>query len=90
MSLCTWSILCINMPGTKASKLIVLWRKFAMTGLDVLCPQIMRTAAVGQWVRARQCVQAFNSPELEKELSKLPNSEQAGASEKASAGEKEV
>ncbi|KAL8809053.1 MAG: hypothetical protein Q9200_003768 [Gallowayella weberi] len=78
------------MPGTKESKWIVLWRKFAMTGLGVLCPEIMTTTAVGQWVRARQCVQAFNSPELEKELAKLPSSEQAEASEKVLAGEKEV
>ncbi|KAL8894164.1 MAG: hypothetical protein Q9192_004557, partial [Flavoplaca navasiana] len=49
MSLCSWSILCLNMPGTKESKWVVLWRKFAITGLGVLCPEIMPTTAVGQW-----------------------------------------
>ncbi|KAL8976360.1 MAG: hypothetical protein Q9205_007615 [Flavoplaca limonia] len=50
MSLCSWSILCLNMPGTKESKWVVLWRKFAMTSLGVLCPEIMTTTAVGQWI----------------------------------------
>ncbi|KAL8886291.1 MAG: hypothetical protein Q9215_005986 [Flavoplaca cf. flavocitrina] len=75
MSLCSWSILCLNMPGTKESKWVVLWRKFAMTSLGVLCPEIMTTTAVGQWVRARQCVQDFNE-NLEEELAKLQESQQ--------------
>lgn len=89
MSLCSWSILCLNMPGTKESKWVVLWRKFAMTGLGVLCPEIMTTTAVGQWVRARQCVQDFNE-NLEEELAKLQESQQPAGAEKSSIGEKEI
>ncbi|KAL8710026.1 MAG: hypothetical protein Q9220_005297 [cf. Caloplaca sp. 1 TL-2023] len=78
------------MPGTKEGKYIVLWRKFALTGLGVLCPEIMTTTAVGQWVRARKCVQAFNSDKLEQELAKSRTSQPEAAAEKSSAKKKEV
>ncbi|KAL8952768.1 MAG: hypothetical protein Q9222_001315 [Ikaeria aurantiellina] len=78
------------MPGNKEGKCIVLWRKFALTGLGVLCPEIMTTTAVGQWVRARKCVQAFNSVKLEQELAKRRTSQPEEATEKSSVDKKEV
>ncbi|KAL8704726.1 MAG: hypothetical protein Q9201_002110 [Fulgogasparrea decipioides] len=65
MSLCSWSIICMNMPGAKESKYRVLWRKFALTALGILCPEFNLEVAAGQWVRARQCVRDFNSEEIE-------------------------
>ena len=61
MSLCSWSIICMNMPGSKESKYIVLWRKLALSSLGVACPEVLLEMAMGQWVRARECVRDFNS-----------------------------
>ncbi|KAI4181988.1 MAG: hypothetical protein L6R41_006275 [Letrouitia leprolyta] len=68
MSLCSWSITCLNTPGARETKFTVLWRKCALAGLGIVLPEIITVTAVGQWVRARQCVADFN--DLEKEQSK--------------------
>ncbi|KAI4128370.1 MAG: hypothetical protein LQ338_002772 [Usnochroma carphineum] len=70
------------MPGSNESKHMVLWRKLALTGLGVLCPEIMTTTAVGQWVRARRCVRKFNSDELEQERNKRQKLQHAEGAEK--------
>ncbi|KAL8935947.1 MAG: hypothetical protein Q9216_005178 [Gyalolechia sp. 2 TL-2023] len=67
MALCSWSITCLNMPGEKESKYVVLWRKFSLACLGILCPEIMTTTAIGQWVRARQLVRKFNLDDPEQE-----------------------
>ena len=59
--LCSWSILCMNLPGPKETKMQVLWRKLSLTALGVLCPEIIFELAFGQWLSARQSVRDFNS-----------------------------
>ena len=61
MFLCSWSILCMNIPGPKESTIQVLWRKLALSALGVLCPELIFEIAFGQWLSARQSVQDFNS-----------------------------
>ncbi|KAI4146563.1 MAG: hypothetical protein L6R39_003414 [Caloplaca ligustica] len=81
------------MPGAKETKYMVLWRKFALAGLGVLCPEIMTVTAVGQWVRARRCVRKFNSDDLERELAKRQQPQREEAAEKPPADggrEKEI
>lgn len=61
MVLCSWSILCMNMPGPKESRMQILWRKLSLTALGVLCPEIIFELALGQWLSARQSILDFNS-----------------------------
>ncbi|KAL8822227.1 MAG: hypothetical protein Q9191_007036 [Dirinaria sp. TL-2023a] len=65
MFLCAWSILCLNIPAAKETKLQILWRKFAITALGFLCPELIFEIALGQWLSARQSVKDFNSASLE-------------------------
>ena len=65
MFLCSWSILCLNVPGPKESKRLVLWRKTAMTVLGFLCPEIVFEIAFGQWLSARRSVKDMSSASLE-------------------------
>lgn len=60
MFLCSWSILCLNVPGPKESRFQVFWRKLSLTALGVLCPELTFSFAYGQWLQARQSVQDFN------------------------------
>lgn len=82
MGLCSWSITCLNMPGAKESKYIVLWRKFCMTVLGILCPEIMTATALGQWVRARRLVRIFNKADPEMEQTGVQDQQPAATTEK--------
>ena len=62
MFLCSWSILCMNMPGPKDSRSQILRRKLALTALGLLCPEVIFEGALGQWLSARQSVRDLNSP----------------------------
>ena len=66
MFLCSWSILCLNIPSAKETKPQIMWRKLAMTGLGFLCPELVFEIALGQWLSARQSVRDFNSALLER------------------------
>lgn len=61
MFLCSWFILCMNLPGPKESATQVLWRKLSLTALGVLCPELIFELAIGQWLSARQSIRDFNS-----------------------------
>lgn len=88
MSLCSWSIICMNMPGAKESKYLVLWRKFALTALGIACPEVILEMAAGQWVRARQCVRDFNSDDVEQPRSDTQDPQCMNTIEKANVKEK--
>ncbi|KAL8745875.1 MAG: hypothetical protein Q9184_007820, partial [Pyrenodesmia sp. 2 TL-2023] len=49
------------MPGLNESKWLVLWRKFALSALGIMCPEILLSMGASQWVGARQCVKDFAS-----------------------------
>lgn len=57
MFLCSWSILCLNVPGPKESRWQIFWRKLSLTILSILCPELTFSFAYGQWLQARQSVQ---------------------------------
>ena len=61
MFLCSWSILCLNVPGAKESKTGILWRKLSLTCLGILCPELIFQNSFSQWLSARQSVRDFNS-----------------------------
>ena len=63
MFLCSWSILCLNVPGTCESKRLVLRRKIAMTMTSILCPEVPFGIALSQWLHARQAVRDIRSLE---------------------------
>ena len=61
MSLCSWSVLCMNFPAQKETRLQILWRKLALTALGVLCPEIIFELALGQWLSARRSMTDINA-----------------------------
>ena len=61
MFLCSWFILCMNLPGPKASRTQRLWRKPCPTALGVLCPESFLGFAFAQWLSARRSVVNMNS-----------------------------
>ncbi|KAL9593882.1 MAG: hypothetical protein Q9219_007333 [cf. Caloplaca sp. 3 TL-2023] len=67
MGLCSWSIICMNVPGSKESKWTVIWRKFALSALAIVCRELLLSIAASQWVRARRCVQEFHSLDSERD-----------------------
>ena len=60
-SLCSWNILCLNIPSRSESTVLVLWRKTSLAGLGILCPEIVCAIAFGQWLSARQSVRDFDT-----------------------------
>lgn len=61
MFLCSWSLLCMNMPGPRETRAQILWRKFSLTILGFLCPEILFAIAFSQWLSARHSVQTISS-----------------------------
>lgn len=61
MFLCSWSLLCMNMPGPKETRAQILWRKFSLTILGFLCPEILFAISFSQWLSARHSVQTISS-----------------------------
>lgn len=64
MILCSWSILCMNVPGRRESQTQILWRKLSLTALGILCPEMIFELALGQWLSARQSIRDLNSSSL--------------------------
>ena len=61
MFLCSWSILCLNVPAADDTRAKVLRRKFYLTGLCFIGPEIILVIALGQWNSARRSVTEFHS-----------------------------
>ena len=59
--LCSWNILCLNIPSRSESTIVILWRKTCLAGLGILCPEIICALAFGQWLSARQSVRDFDT-----------------------------
>ena len=78
MSLCSWSNMCLNVPGRSESSRQVLWRKFCLTILGILIPDQTLAVSLGQWLSARQSVKDFNTDEIR---AKLPDSFEWGMKE---------
>ncbi|OBU01223.2 hypothetical protein VE01_00680 [Pseudogymnoascus verrucosus] len=61
MFLCSWSVLCLNVPGPTDSRFKVFRRKVYITALAFLGPEFIFQIALGQFVSARHSVQDFHA-----------------------------
>ncbi|OCK82516.1 hypothetical protein K432DRAFT_348859 [Lepidopterella palustris CBS 459.81] len=59
--LCSWSVLCLNLPAFGDSAWQMLRRKVYLTGLAVIGPEFLFQIALGQWLSARQSVTDFKA-----------------------------
>jgi hypothetical protein len=58
--LCSWSVLCLQVPSEQDSRFDILWRRSWLTALCALGPEFTFQLALGQWSSARQSVKDFN------------------------------
>ncbi|KAK5120488.1 hypothetical protein LTR85_006143 [Meristemomyces frigidus] len=58
--LCSWSVLCVNVPAKTDKQWTILWRRLYLTGLGVLAPEVILQAALGQRLSAARSVKAFS------------------------------
>ncbi|KAJ5084629.1 hypothetical protein NUU61_009208 [Penicillium alfredii] len=61
MFLCSWSSLCLNVPGPNDSQWKILWRKACLTALALLGPEFIFQIALSQWESARRSVEDFEA-----------------------------
>jgi hypothetical protein len=61
MFLCSWSILCLNVPGPNDTRFRVFRRKLYVTTLSFLGPEFIFQIALGQWISARHSVRDFRA-----------------------------
>ena len=59
--LCSWSVLCLNVPAENDTYWKITWRRFMLTGLGVLGPEFILQLALGQWISARRSQQQFHA-----------------------------
>ncbi len=70
MFLCSWSILCLNVPGPDDSPFRLFRRRVYITALAFLGPEFLFQIALGQMLSARNSVQQFRESNQQ-----LPNEE---------------
>ena len=61
MFLCSWSVLCLNVPGPDDSRFKMFRRRIYVTALAFLGPEFIFQIALGQWVSARRSVKEFRA-----------------------------
>lgn len=57
--LCTWSIICINLPAPDTPYYMMWWRRAWMTSVGLIAPEVMFGFAIVQYCSARRSVRAF-------------------------------
>lgn len=60
MFLCSWFILCLNVPAPDDTPFKIFRRKLYMTALGFLGPEFIFQIALGQWLSARRSVKDFH------------------------------
>ncbi|KAF7868762.1 uncharacterized protein EAF02_009498 [Botrytis sinoallii] len=65
MILCSWSILCLNLPAPGETIFVSICRRLWLTALGFLGPEFTLQAAIGQWAAARQSVEEFRGAGIE-------------------------
>ena len=60
MGLCSWSLLCLNVPPQGEKDWYRWRRKFYLTCLTLLAPEWMFQLSMGQWIAARRSVKRFH------------------------------
>lgn len=66
MVLCSWSLLCLNVPGPTDSRFQMFRRKIYVTTLCFLGPEFIFMVALGQWISAHRSVQEFRASGFDK------------------------
>ena len=61
MGLCSWSLLCLNIPPQEEKDWYRWRRKFYLTCLTLLAPEWMFQLSMGQWIAARHSVKKFHA-----------------------------
>lgn len=61
MFLCSWSLLCLQVPSEKDTRFKILWRRLWLTFLCALGPEFTFQLAMGQWSSAQQSVRDFHA-----------------------------
>ncbi|MCJ1361694.1 hypothetical protein MMC16_000794 [Acarospora aff. strigata] len=61
MFLCSWGILCLNVPGPDDTSLRIFQRRLWLTALAFLGPEFIFQIALGQWISARRSVRDFHA-----------------------------
>ena len=61
MFLCSWAILCLNVPGPDDTSLGMFHRRLWLTALAFLGPEFILQIALGQWLSARRSVKDFHA-----------------------------
>ncbi|KAI1332931.1 hypothetical protein F5Y16DRAFT_407490 [Xylariaceae sp. FL0255] len=59
--LCTWTCLCLNIPGHEKEGWLFLLYKFRWQIFTILFPEVLVVTAAEQWISAKQSVGVFNS-----------------------------
>lgn len=59
--LCSWSVLCLNVPALGESSWSLMRRKLYLTLLGIAGPEFTLMLALGQWASARRSVQEFQA-----------------------------
>ena len=59
--MCTWSVLCVNVPASGDRATQVFSRKMMFAALGILGPEFIVQAALGQWISAKHSVKLFNA-----------------------------
>ncbi|KAF4549327.1 Hypothetical protein D9617_22g066730 [Elsinoe fawcettii] len=58
--LCSWSTICLQIPASDDSLMVVWWRKLWLTFSTLIAPEVSFCAAFNQYIWARHCQQAFH------------------------------
>lgn len=59
--LCSWSVLCLNVPALGDGPWHMFRRKIYLSGLAVIGPEFLFQIALGQWISARRSVKEFKA-----------------------------
>jgi len=59
--MCTWSVLCVNVPAPSDGITRIFSRKMMFAALGILRPEFIAQAALGQWISAKQSVKLFKA-----------------------------
>lgn len=58
--LCSWTVLCLNVPAETDAYWKINWRKFMLAGLCNLGPEFILQLALGQWISATRSKKQFH------------------------------
>lgn len=73
--LCSWSVLCLNLPAPEDGFWLKFRRRIYLTGLGILGPEFVLMLAIGQWESARRSVKEMKELRERKELQLSGNPE---------------